>query len=204
MESSEQCFLSPAALMTQFESVAECGRPVVVAIDGRSGSGKSTLARRMAEGREGVAIVATDDVAWHESFFEWGGLLIRGVLGPLRASGPPVGFRPPAWQRLGRPGAIEIPAETRTIILEGVGAGRDELSRFVDHVIWIHIEPSAARARLLARGCSDGRPESPRFVDDWLEAEQDFLDVDRPWERADVVVDAARTGRAGALSVVRR
>ncbi len=45
------------------------GRPAVVAIDGRGGAGKSTLAQRLHVAVTPSAVVHTDDVAWHHSFF---------------------------------------------------------------------------------------------------------------------------------------
>jgi hypothetical protein len=51
------------------------GRPLVIGIDGHSGSGKTTLANGLAALDRGTAVVHTDDLAWHHSFFGWADLL---------------------------------------------------------------------------------------------------------------------------------
>ena len=59
----------------------------VVAVDGRSGSGRSTAAQRIAATIPGAAVLRTDDVAWHHSYFDWTGLLRDGVLDRVRRAG---------------------------------------------------------------------------------------------------------------------
>src|SRR4051812_1239890 len=60
------------------------GRPRIVAVDGRGGAGKSTLVRRLAAHVPSSAVVHTDDIAWHQAYFDWAGLLAEHVLEPLR------------------------------------------------------------------------------------------------------------------------
>lgn len=168
----------------------------VLAIDGHGGSGKSTLARRLVEveaarGRTAV-VVATDDVAWHHSMFDWSEALISGVLEPSSA-GRAVRYRPPGWVARERPGAIEVPAETALLIVEGTGAGRLELSEWTDALIWVDADPAAARERGLARDLASGvngatMAEAARFWDDWMATEIEFMAHHRPWDRADAIV----------------
>jgi hypothetical protein len=156
--------------------------PLVIAVDGRSGAGKSTFMARMAEVVAGVAVVHTDDVAWHHSFFDWAELMRNGVLKPVRR-GAAVSYRPPAWVERGRPGAVEVPAGCRAVVVEGVGAGRLDLADLVDALVWIQSDAADARTRGIARDRGD-----VAFWNEWEAAEVPFLDQDRPWERADVVV----------------
>ena len=51
-------------------------RPGIVAVDGRSAGGKTTLAEHVNKAVPGSAIVHTDDIAWHHSFFDWSELLL--------------------------------------------------------------------------------------------------------------------------------
>src|SRR6476469_8165080 len=106
-------------------------RPWIVAVDGRSGSGKSTVANLLHQSVAASAIVHTDDVAWHHSFFDWTNLLLENILKPLR-DGKAVRYQPPGWQQLGRPGAIEVPADLDLVVVEGVGASRSEVRPFID------------------------------------------------------------------------
>ncbi len=159
----------------------------IVGIDGRSRSGKSSLAASLAASDAHVAVVHTDDVAWHHSFFDWAPLLISGVLQPLRDDGPPTSFTPPAWLQRGRAGAINIGSGATTVLVEGVGAGRRELAPWLDAVIWVETPPETAMQRTVAL---DRDP--PGFVDDWMREERAHLDRDQPWTRADAVVSGDR------------
>ncbi|HKM24345.1 MAG TPA: hypothetical protein VJY40_01725, partial [Corynebacterium sp.] len=118
----------------------------VLAIDGHGASGKTTLARRLAAGHDAACVVATDDLAWHHSFFDWAPLLVDAVLLPYRA-GHPVSYRPPGWVRMGREGSIEVPADTELLIVEGTGAGRLEAAPYVDALIWVDVDLDVARER---------------------------------------------------------
>ncbi len=170
---------------------APAGRPRVVAVDGRSGAGKSTVAARLRRAVPGCAVVATDDVAWHHSFFDWAALLAQGVLEPLR-QGEAVRYRPPGWEAHDRPGAIEVPAGLDLVVVEGVGAGRRELAPLLDAVIWVQSDFAEAERRGLARDIAsgiNGRREAAIAVWHlWMAEELPFVARQRPWERAAVVV----------------
>ncbi|WP_051613698.1 hypothetical protein [Rhodococcus sp. UNC23MFCrub1.1] len=179
------------------------GEPTVVAIDGRSGSGKSTLARRLANsGPATVSVVETDDIAWNESFFDWAAIARSGLLDPIRQRGTPVTFRPPAWERHGRPGAITVPNKAGLILIAGVGSSRLAFADVLDGSVWIDLDEPTSTQRVASRGGSDGQPEDPAFVAAWASAERAFLDRDRPWERASVIVDG-RSSRNGGPVVYR-
>lgn len=159
-------------------------RPGVVAIDGRSAGGKTTLARLLSQAVPASAVVHTDDIAWHHSFFDWSDLLLSAVLEPVRA-GRGVAYRPPAWAERGRPGAIEVPSASSLVFLEGVGAARRELMHALDAVVWIQSDMTRARVRGIDR---DGGEAAVAFWDEWMDAELVFLADQRPWERADAIV----------------
>jgi hypothetical protein len=155
---------------------------VLIGVDGRSGSGKSTFAAQLARTRERVAVVHTDDIAWHHSFFDWHELLVDGVLSPLRRDGPPVRYRPPAWEARDRAGCVEIPADAEVVLVEGVGACRRELEPWFDATVWVQSDPHLAYRRVVARG-----DDPIEFVDEWTAQEIPFLADDRPWARATVI-----------------
>jgi hypothetical protein len=126
------------------------GRAPVLAIDGRSSSGKTSLARRLEQALPSATTIHTDDVAWWHLCFDWADWLAGGVLEPLR-SGRSVAYRPPAWDERDRPGAIEVPAIAELVIVEGVGAGRRELTDLLDGVVWVQASPEVTRRRDVAR-----------------------------------------------------
>jgi hypothetical protein len=159
------------------------GRPRVLAVDGRSGSGKSTLVAWLVATVPGAAVVHTDDVAWYHDFFDWADLLATGVLAPWRA-GRDIAYRPPAWDVRGRSGAIVVPSSASLLVVEGVGAGRRALGPFLDAMIWVQTDRTVATRRGLERDGGD-----VAFWDEWEARERPFLAADRPWERADLVVN---------------
>jgi len=164
-------------------------RPVVVAVDGRSGSGKSTVADRLAALVPGAAVVRTDDVAWEHSFFDWADLLASHVLAPARR-GEAVSYRPPAWDRHDRPGAVEVPAATTLLLVEGVGASRAELAGYYDAMVWVCADEHDRRSRGIERDIwtyNRTPAEARAFWDLWESEERPFLEADRPWSRAHVV-----------------
>ena len=161
--------------------------PVVLAVDGRSSGGKTTLAGRLQNAVPGSAVVHTDDIAWWYSRFGWAGLLADGILVPARA-GYPVRYRPPPWDERGRAGAIEVPAGSPLLIVEGVGAARRECAHLTDVAIWVQSDEQETEYRNLARvGQIDGMPTEQDHRD-WMAEEIPFQASQRPWERADLIV----------------
>ncbi|GLP76685.1 hypothetical protein TUM20983_37950 [Mycobacterium antarcticum] len=155
----------------------------IVGVDGRSGSGKSNLAAAMAELATDVAVVHTDDIAWHHSFFDWTPLLIEHVLAPLRREGAPLSYRPDAWIVRHREGAIAVPADASVVIVEGVGACNRDVLAWLDTSVWIDTDPNVGRQRVVARGV-----DTEEFIAEWTEQEEAFLAEHRPWAHVDFVV----------------
>jgi energy-coupling factor transporter ATP-binding protein EcfA2 len=173
------------------------GRPLVVGIDGHSGSGKTTLANGLAALDRGTAVVRTDDLAWHHSFFGWDDLLIDHLLRPVHEGRLPVRYRPSAWVQRDRPGAITVADGTTAVLVEGVGVARREVRPWLDAVVWVHARAEVGRRRVIAKGV-----DTEDFIDDWMREENEFLAEHRPWEVAHVVVagelgQPALTGRYG-------
>jgi hypothetical protein len=164
-----------------------CGRPVVLAVDGRSNGGKTTLAARIGEAVPGSAVVHTDDIAWAHSRFGWADLLIEGILAPAH-QGRAVSYRPPRWAEHGREGSIEVPADCPLLVIEGDGAGRREVADLIDALIWVQSDEREAERRVLTR---IGKPnEAPTLWHhrEWMTEEIPSNAAQRAWERADVIV----------------
>lgn len=162
------------------------GRPWIVAVDGRSGSGKSTIANLLHRFVASSAVVHTDDIAWHHSFFDWSELLVEGILKPLRI-GEAVNYRPPGWHTHGRPGAIKVVAGLDLVIVEGVGASRTEVMSLIDCSLWVQSDLDEAERRGISR---DGdTAEARNFWREWITEEFEFLQRQRPWERATIIVN---------------
>jgi uridine kinase len=169
------------------------GRPRVISVDGRGGGGKTALAERLCRAMRPAAVVHSDDVAWEHSRFGWDDLMIAGVLQPLHA-GNPVHYRPPAWDRNGRKGHIDVSADASTVIVEGVGVARRELAPLVDVVVWVQSDFAEAKRRGMRRDMAQldrDEDEALRRWDEWEAEEVPFLLADQPWRRAHFIVGAA-------------
>jgi hypothetical protein len=166
-------------------SNARHGAPFILGIDGRSSSGKTSLATRFHKVIVPSSVVHADDIAWRHSRFGWGDLIVEGVLRPLR-EGRAVRYRPPAWEHHDRPGAIEVSAGQRLVVVEGVGVGRRELSQYLDALLWVESDPSEVERRE-ARRVTVGELDKGA-QEEWMREEVPFLAAQRPWERAALVV----------------
>jgi uridine kinase len=158
--------------------------PTVVAIDGRSASGKTTFANRLSS-ELNAPIVHSDDIAWHHSFFDWWPLMLEQIIMPFRA-GQAIDWKPEAWTAQGREGSIVVP-QSPILILEGVSVTRQELSNHIDLPIWVETDMHIAETRGLERDGPDGRD----FWFEWQASEKPFLEADKPWTRAKLIVDGA-------------
>ncbi len=167
------------------------GRTAVVAVDGRSGAGKSSLTAQLVAAVPGSGVVATDDVAWNSTMFDWDQELLTHVIEPARR-GEAVRHRPPGWVARERPGAITVEPQRSVLFVEGVGASRRSLTVAFDAAVWVQSDADAAFelgiARDLASGVNGDRDQSIAFWHHWAAAEEPFLEQDQPWARADAVV----------------
>ena len=174
------------------------GRPRIVAIDGRGASGKSTLWARLQALAPASTVVHTDDLAWHEPLFAWGPLLAEGILRPLHP-GQALSYRPPQWERRGRAGSIVVPADSDVVFVEGTGASQREHAELVDATVWVQADVIEAERRGIARDVAEGvngdPDEAAAFWHQWMGEEVPFLDRQRPWQRACVVVHGTPEGQ---------
>jgi hypothetical protein len=121
------------------------------------------------------------------SRFGWADLLIEGILRPVH-QGHAVSYRPPRWAEHGREGSIDVLAGCPLLVIEGDGAGRQEVADLIDALIWVQSDEREAERRVLARiGMPDEAPTIWQHRE-WMAEEIPFNTVQRTWERADVIV----------------
>jgi uridine kinase len=186
-------------------------RTFLVAIDGLGGSGKSTLARTLSARLGGCLVVHVDDFyktsidrrvrdtgATVGSDFALDRLKDQ-VLTPLKA-GLTAKFHPYNWgeDRLDKPRTIESGG---TVIIEGIYSLSSQLFQVYHCRIWIDCD----RATRLARGLTrDGPLAREQWVEKWMPAEDSYISLENPEDRADVKLDTSGPPENGRGSMVIR
>jgi uridine kinase len=156
----------------------------IVAIDGPGGAGKSSLADRLANELD-APVVRTDDFASWENPVDWWPELVERALKPL-AAGDPARYRPSSWGGEEREPVEIVPADI--VILEGVTASRQAFRPYLAYSIWIETPPELRLKRGLER---DGEQARSQWKD-WMEAEDRYVERERPADRADCVLRGDR------------
>ncbi|WP_125614699.1 chorismate-binding protein [Specibacter cremeus] len=169
--------------------MADAGRPVIIAVDGRSGAGKTTLALELAallRRHRSVTLFHLEDI-----YPGWNGLAagvdryVAAVLTPL-AEGRDAHWSGWDWAHH-YDGASRTSAVADVVLVEGVGAAHASALPFLDAVIWVDAPDEARKHRALDR---DGETYAP-FWDMWA-AQEDALFAGADMRaRADIVVDAS-------------
>lgn len=178
---------------------ARLGGTRLVALDGRSGAGKTTVAVELARALD-APVVALEDLYGGWDGLEDGVTLLRSaVLRPLARG---VAARVPHYDWLGaawsEPWTLEPPD---VLIVEGVGAGARDLASITSVLVWVELAPQLRRERALGRDGALYRPHWQR----WASQEDAFFERERPFERADAVIDGgARAGPDGPSARARR
>ena len=162
----------------------------IVGIDGCGGAGKTTFATRLSEALDGAPVIHTDDFASHEVPTEWWPRMLNDVIEPL-LRGEPASYQPYDWvnRRLADATITVQPADV--ILIEGVGATREAWRERLALRVWIDCPRDVRLARGLAR---DGE-EFREFWQEWMKAEDAYVEDERPWLHADVVLDSADRGQ---------
>lgn len=163
----------------------------IVAIEGPACSGKSTLAEQLSASFE-AELVHIDDffVPFDERSFRNKGLpmanidwerLIDQILSENRKTVP--------YWRYDCSNHCFVEKKkidrSKRLIVEGVSSLRDELYRYFDFSVFLTIESSVQKERLLRR-----EPEwkLEKWFSEWLPAEEEYFDSVHPENRADIVV----------------
>jgi uridine kinase len=152
----------------------------IVAVDGHGGAGKSSFAERLAEAFGGAPVLRTDDFASWEEPFDWWPRMIAEALEPL-AAGREARFTQSDW---GSGSAEVVVQPVELIILEGVTASRQAFQPFLTYSVWI----DTPRELCLARGVERDGEGSRADWERWLAGEDEYIERERPHERADLIV----------------
>ncbi|WP_206007230.1 hypothetical protein [Rhodococcus pseudokoreensis] len=67
------------------------------------------------------------------------------------------------------------------------GATHCDVAGWFDATIWVSTNPVVAYRRCVERGI-----DPPAFIEEWMAQENPFLNDDRPWARASVIISGER------------
>ena len=180
-----------------------------MAIDGRGGSGKSTLARQLAKGWPKAAVVEVDDFyrpagerverpAVHGANFDRE-RLAREVLEPL-ASGRAARYQRYDWDEDHLAEWHDVAADA-VVLVDGVYSTSELLRGYFDHTIWVDCPYDLRLQRGIER---DGEQMRAVWVQEWMPAENRYVEGEEPDTRADLVLDGSGSGADGLVFKVLR
>jgi uridine kinase len=193
------------ALADRVEALRRERGDVMTGIDGRGGMGKSTIVMKLAAALGPVAtVLELDDfflpLSQHPPFVvhEIGHLRLdelKATLSTLRGGGA-ASYRPYDWERA----ELASPRRVRAgcVIVEGLYALRREIDPGYDLRLWVEGELSQRMERVYARSGDGATREEARadpfarlWRDEFVPREQAYIEAERPWDRADLVVAGA-------------
>ena len=189
------------ALAQRIATIEPAGVAALIAIDGWGCGGKTALAEGLLDRLEpAVHYLSTDEfftgfdasdpgpvrhLRWSE---------FRAALQGLRARGA-AGVRSYDWER----SKVLDPTRLagKAFLVEGLFSLRPELRAHYDLAIWVQGSLGDRMDRVAAR---DGAHMIPFWERDWMPRERAYIDAERPWETADLIVAGAglEVGHLGA------
>jgi uridine kinase len=179
-------------------TLAECDKPILIAVDGRSGAGKSTLSKQLARELNATIILGDDfysggtDAEWRlrtpqekvALCIDWKRIR-REVLTPLlnnrHAIYHPFDFK--SGEGLSKDSIELNPA--KVIILDGAYSARPELHDLINIKILVELHDDTRRQRLLDR---EGLDFMANWHSIWDEAEDYYFSQICPAASFDFVV----------------
>jgi len=170
---------------------------LIIGIDGCGGAGKSTLANKIKSKFSTVTIVHMDDFYLPSSQiinehpmnksigadFDWKRLL-QEVLDPI-SNGIEGCYKRYDWETDSLAETHTVPA-IGIVIIEGVYAARQELAEMYDLKIWVNCPRETRIKRGIAR---DGEPARDMWENNWMVAEDMYVESHKPHEFADFIID---------------
>ncbi|MGG0290612.1 AAA family ATPase [Bacillus pacificus] len=173
---------------------------LIIGIDGCGGAGKSTLANKIKRKFSTVTVVHMDDfyllssqiVNEHPTNksigadFDWKRLL-QEVLDPI-SNGVEGCYKRYDWETDSLVESHIVPANG-IVIIEGVYATRQELAEVYDLKIWVNCPRETRIKRGIAR---DGEAARDMWENNWMVAEDMYVESYKPHEFADFIIDGTK------------
>ncbi|WP_409273672.1 uridine kinase [Neobacillus sp. SCS-31] len=187
-------------LVRAIDTLPRKQKTLIIGVDGCGGSGKSTLARKLKEARKDATIVHMDDFYFPSSQiikglpqdkpvgadFDWQRVLNQ-VLLPL-SKDQEGNYQRYDWNsdQLAEWHCVPIGG---IVIIEGISSTRHELADYYDFTIFVECPYDIRLQRGLER---DGEGARDMWVNNWMVAEQMYIEAHKPHERANLVIDGTK------------
>lgn len=179
----------------------ELGRTIVVGVDGPGGAGKSTLAELASRHLLGAVVIHVDDfyLPSAQRPEQQDGIADNFDLARLRAevleparNGAVVKYQRYDWGTDALADWIEIAAGT-PLFVEGVYSTQADLRDFYTFRIFCNTDREVRLRRGLDR---DGEESRSQWVDEWMPAEDRYLDKEAPQDAADLVLNGSNRAKS--------
>jgi uridine kinase len=197
--------MSLRQFLTKFDQMQKNRDTLIVGIDGASASGKSTIADKLKEMDNRVTIVHMDDFYRPSkeqnainpevigANFDWE-RLSKQVLTPLIHN--KIGrYQRYDWDTDAMAEWLEVPTGG-IVIIEGCFSIRNELLPLYDVRIWVDSPKQISLERVVKRE-QNGTGNRYLWENVYRPAEEKYIEVQRPREHADIVIDG--TGSVGNI-----
>jgi uridine kinase len=145
----------------------ESSSPHVFAIDGVAGSGKTTLALQLQLDMPGSQVVHMDDLysGWKDPLSQQlAQRVCDEILNPF-LKGDEVNYRKFNWHKNVFGETTKL-APTKTLLLEGVGAGQSAFRQMLSQIIWVEFDTDLGFERVIARDGSVVKTQMLNFLKD--------------------------------------
>jgi uridine kinase len=153
-------------LLTNLKKI-KSNSPKVFAIDGVAGSGKTTLASKLQLDIPGSQVVHMDDLyhGWKDPLSQDLSKRVYGeILNPF-LQGSEVTYKKFNWHQNVFDETIKIPP-TKTLFLEGVGAGQSAFRKVLSRIIWVEFDAASGFERVIARDGEVVKTQMLNFLTD--------------------------------------
>lgn len=171
----------------------KAGSVFFIAVDGHGGSGKSTFSKYLSE-RLHALIIHTDDFASWDDPVNWWPLVIERIFEPIKNGASTLNYPRSKWWEDHHPEPAVDERVTDIMILEGVGALREEFRDYISIGFFVDTPKELCLARGIARDGNTGKKpeELTQMWNKWFESEDIYMKRDNPKAYADAIIDGTK------------
>jgi uridine kinase len=185
------------AVSVHLEQLPAVQRPRFVAIDGLSCAGKTTFASYLAEAVGGT-VLHTDDLA-HKGPDLWDHERFTRQIWQRLSHGLTARCQLQHWSQEAPGGEIELPPETRIVVLEGIRSLDRAVTCAWDVRLWVSVDEDTRLNRARQR---EGGTRWDCWSTNWLPKEQEYVRVQEPHESAHFLVAGDTLPAAQPLAAI--